>query len=388
MIRQSVTYYLAEESRLNEVSLNEIQQWSEEAPYSQHLKILLAKKMNALKSNKLTDTIAKVASMISNRVCLYRHLFSRKAIACATTVDSDIKAEEEVVHSNEIVSNSQDESLVKVSEVIDIDPIAIEEDTTQTSLEIDQTQDDDSLKVATIDRNIQHAVASIDHISLQSVSIPEESKHIPLVDRAATEENEILDLATDDIDHTDSMLDKTPAVSSNVSAMDSMLQARPEYFDTLRSNYIYDDSKLSNYTIWLSGKKNKSQKTDKQKVKSNNLEQNNTESNIVKAVKKLDKINSEKKKSKGNKKKKKSDKLKLEKPKNKKKKKQSKKKKLQETLQQSLILNSDIISEPWADLLAKQGHIKEASKMYKHLSLRYPEKSSYFAAKLKNLKKK
>lgn len=388
MIRQSVTYYLAEESRLNEVSLNEIQQWSEEAPYSQHLKILLAKKMNALKSNKLTDTIAKVASMISNRVCLYRHLFSRKATACATTVNSDIKVEEEVVLSNEIVSNSQDESLVKVSEVIDINPIAIEEDTIQTSLENDQTQDDDSLKVATIDRNIQHAVASIDHISLQSVSIPEESKHIPLVDRAATEENEILDLATDDIGHTDSIVDESPATSSNVSEMDSMLQARPEYFDTLRSNYIYDDSKLSNYTIWLSGKKNKSQNTDKQKVKPNNLEQNNTESNIVKAVKKLDKINSEKKKSKGNKKKKKSDKLKLEKPKDKKKKKQSKKKKLQETLQQSLILNSDIISEPWADLLAKQGHIKEASKMYKHLSLRYPEKSSYFAAKLKNLKKK
>jgi len=51
----------------------------------------------------------------------------------------------------------------------------------------------------------------------------------------------------------------------------------------------------------------------------------------------------------------------------------------------SLETNEKIISELWADLLAKQGHIKKARKMYLKLSLKYPEKSSYFAVKLENL---
>jgi hypothetical protein len=51
----------------------------------------------------------------------------------------------------------------------------------------------------------------------------------------------------------------------------------------------------------------------------------------------------------------------------------------------SLETNEEIISELWADLLAKQGHIKKARKMYLKLSLKYPEKSGYFAAKSENL---
>jgi len=51
----------------------------------------------------------------------------------------------------------------------------------------------------------------------------------------------------------------------------------------------------------------------------------------------------------------------------------------------SLKAKEEAISELWADLLAKQGHIKKARKMYLKLSLKYPEKSTYFAAKLENL---
>lgn len=46
-----------------------------------------------------------------------------------------------------------------------------------------------------------------------------------------------------------------------------------------------------------------------------------------------------------------------------------------------------IISEPLADILAAQGHNKKARKMYSQLSLIFPEKSVYFAAKIENLKK-
>ncbi|GEM_PF-3564396 len=46
-------------------------------------------------------------------------------------------------------------------------------------------------------------------------------------------------------------------------------------------------------------------------------------------------------------------------------------------------LKPDIVSETLAELLASQGHIKEANEMYRKLSLLYPEKSSYFASKIR-----
>jgi len=46
-------------------------------------------------------------------------------------------------------------------------------------------------------------------------------------------------------------------------------------------------------------------------------------------------------------------------------------------------LKPDIASETLAELLASQGHIKEANEMYRKLSLLYPEKSSYFASKIR-----
>ncbi|TVR87442.1 MAG: hypothetical protein EA411_07575 [Saprospirales bacterium] len=46
-------------------------------------------------------------------------------------------------------------------------------------------------------------------------------------------------------------------------------------------------------------------------------------------------------------------------------------------------LKPDIASETLADLLASQGHIEEANEMYRKLSLLYPEKSSYFASKIR-----
>ncbi|HMQ07180.1 MAG TPA: hypothetical protein PKC30_07760 [Saprospiraceae bacterium] len=52
----------------------------------------------------------------------------------------------------------------------------------------------------------------------------------------------------------------------------------------------------------------------------------------------------------------------------------------------SLAKDAGIISEPLADLLAQQGHIEEAVRMYKQLGLIFPEKSIYFAAKIEKIK--
>ncbi len=51
----------------------------------------------------------------------------------------------------------------------------------------------------------------------------------------------------------------------------------------------------------------------------------------------------------------------------------------------STLVNDDIVSETLADLLALQGQNSKAIKMYKSLSLKFPEKSRFFAEKIEEL---
>ncbi len=57
-----------------------------------------------------------------------------------------------------------------------------------------------------------------------------------------------------------------------------------------------------------------------------------------------------------------------------------------EAAKKSLEFNTGIISETLAKIHLKQGNISEAIKIYQQLSLKYPEKSSYFANQIKNIK--
>lgn len=58
-----------------------------------------------------------------------------------------------------------------------------------------------------------------------------------------------------------------------------------------------------------------------------------------------------------------------------------------ESVKKSVQKSDQIISEPLAQILASQGHISEAVKMYNQLMLKFPEKSVYFAAKIEELLK-
>lgn len=65
------------------------------------------------------------------------------------------------------------------------------------------------------------------------------------------------------------------------------------------------------------------------------------------------------------------------------KKKKKKKKIMHELAAKSIIESDDIISETLADILAWQGNKTKAISMYEKLGLHFPEKSDYFAAKIR-----
>lgn len=65
--------------------------------------------------------------------------------------------------------------------------------------------------------------------------------------------------------------------------------------------------------------------------------------------------------------------------------KNEKKRALEESANKSIKKRTGIISDSLADLLASQGHFDESKKMYEQLMLKYPEKSSYFAAKINQI---
>lgn len=58
---------------------------------------------------------------------------------------------------------------------------------------------------------------------------------------------------------------------------------------------------------------------------------------------------------------------------------------IEENARKSVTKSATIISESLAIILASQGHLDDAKKMYEQLMHKYPEKSSYFAAKINNL---
>ena len=146
-------------------------------------------------------------------------------------------------------------------------------------------------------------------------------------------------------------------------------------------NWLKSLPVVAGYETLSAGKKEKKEKSEKKKKSSG---------------KKKDKKKGDKKKLKEKKKQDKDKDKKSTKKKGRKKKKSGKKKKkskghesepgFQDRLVNSILLNDSIASEPLAQLLHEHGHAELAAEMYKRLQVKYPEKSSYFAALIQQLK--
>lgn len=65
--------------------------------------------------------------------------------------------------------------------------------------------------------------------------------------------------------------------------------------------------------------------------------------------------------------------------------KEAKKRELRKNVMKSVTKKESLVSKSLADLLASQGHLDDAKKMYEQLMQKFPEKSSYFAAKINDL---
>jgi hypothetical protein len=156
-----------------------------------------------------------------------------------------------------------------------------------------------------------------------------------------------------------------------------------ESIDDQIKKTVEDDPSLSAYVNWLKvlnhkqhlnisdyeKKKKMKKKSKKEKPEKDNEDRKDRTKTAKKLLKKSKKMEKD-----------------LVKKQEKSKKKTKKKSELSTIIEGSLKKTPTVITETYADLLAKQGYIDQSIEMFEKLSLLIPEKSTYFAAKILKLK--
>ena len=434
MNREPISYYLKNPSKLVDLSLSEIEKWLQESPFSQPIRALLAKKLIFDQEIVLDPVIIGAASTASNRTWLYRELHSGIEFKTdSSTASAEAVENVEIFndHSNPITENN--ESIYTLDENIqDIENKVISNDIKEEVLE-DRDEDGAALDLEGQLKETNEEIAIEQLLSIKQEKSSEDSKatsEIQVIrvdtdkefiagrdddkkkakkkkkdkkkikkDKKSEEkdkkkkktakkakkkakrekrepsENKALDVFWDEkeeIAHSKQKKEKASKRKFKIKNKKSKIQllkydipVSPYEEEANHYDHDLDDlSELSNYTQWLLHFSK-----DKADGSYNHMWIASSKSN--KGRENISTPSSEAKK-------------KEKKSKNRAKKIPTKAKKKSKP-DHSLETNEKIISELWADLLAKQGHIKKARKMYLKLSLKYPEKSSYFAVKLENL---
>ena len=434
MIREPISYYLKNPSKLVDLSLSEIEKWLQESPFSQPIRALLAKKLIFDQEIVLDPVIIGAASTASNRTWLYRELHSGIEFKTdSSTASAEAVENVEIFNDHSTPITENNESIYTLDENIqDIENKVISNDIKEEVLE-DRDEDGAALDLEGQLKETNEEIAIEQLLSIKQEKSSEDSKatsEIQVIrvdtdkefiagrdddkkkakkkkkdkkkikkDKKSEEkdkkkkktakkakkkakrekrepsENKALDVfwgEKEKIAHSKQKNEKASKRKFKIKNKKSKIQllkydipVSPYEEEANHYDHDLDDlSELSNYTQWLLHFSK-----DKADGSYNHMWIASSKSN--KGRENISTPSSEAKK-------------KEKKSKNRAKKIPTKAKKKSKP-DHSLETNEKIISELWADLLAKQGHIKKARKMYLKLSLKYPEKSSYFAVKLENL---
>ena len=440
MNREPISYYLKNPSKLVDLSLSEIEKWLQESPFSQPIRALLAKKLIFDQEIVLDPVIIGAASTASNRTWLYRELHSGIEFKTdSSTASAEAVENVEIFNDHSTPITENNESIYTLDENIqDIENKVISNDIKEEVLE-DRDEDGAALDLEGQLKETNEEIAIEQLLSIKQEKSSEDSKatsEIQVIrvdtdkefiagrdddknkakkkkkdkkkikkdknkkaDKKSEEkdkkkkktakkakkkakrekrepsENKALDVFCDEkeeIAHSKQKKEKASKRKFKIKNKKSKIQllkydipVSPYEEEANHYDHDLDDlSELSNYTQWLLHFSK-----DKADGSYNHMWIASSKSN--KGRENISTPSSEAKK-------------KEKKSKNRAKKIPTKAKKKSKP-DHSLETNEKIISELWADLLAKQGHIKKARKMYLKLSLKYPEKSSYFAVKLENL---
>lgn len=328
-----VSYYLEDNNRLSEISVTTIKKWMDETPFDQTIKLLYAKKLKS--ENRLSDNMLQlVSTYATDRGNLYDHLHPSadevKKPKASKSVESKVaKKKDSKPHNTN--SELKTESTEKIKEKASIlvpeppsDPLNTESIIRYADSKIVKNKKKKQKKKR-VQKEKKKEISKVKDKEnrKEKKSKKNKSKTAQKVKMIPQKKKQ----QVDDKSYTKSKKKKKKGNKKKVS----YVYVRSE--GNMGNQFELNDyTGISRYSNWLLSMKEEDKK-DKNKAK-----------------------------------------------------RKSKKKKLKKK-RHSVKINEMVISESLADLLLKQGHKKKARRMYKKLSLIFPEKSSYFAAKIETLKK-
>ncbi len=440
---KSITYYFDNLERLDEVSEGEIRIWIDDMPYSQPLYKLLELKMRRTGSSTSDELHQNAAYHATDIDADIRPKQIKNQETISKKVEPKPVAVEKVVYHN-LASVEKEEHITE--ELLEVD---IAEDDTDI-LGKAQKKTLKKGKKKKEEKTIYHELASVKEEEEVDVELMEVSTNYKLMDGGVemtelmpTEdvkpkdtlvnyidkdidldivvnvEDTDLDVSKYEIENTEKLIEV-----ENLSLSKPNKKPKKKAKTTKSKHKVKAQTKKHIRTVSKSSK-NKSKPEARQKVEPKKVPQkeksiiylkkkqkpdfdlheykgesdyikwlittkSENQEQIVEATKKKKKSKEKvsKKVESKNKDAKKSVKSKSSKDKKSKKTQKSIKKLVLRAAAESVKKRDMIISETLADILAAQGHTKKAKKMYKQLCLIFPEKSSFFAAKIKKLKKK
>lgn len=367
---------LKDYSKIDQISLFELDQWIDLYPFAQSLHFLKAKKLQQDKKVIDLQPFHRLACYTTDHSNLYDLMIEQDY----DILPSDARKQELNEKLAELINDA------KTSEKIQV---INQETTVETDIEtnIKSTIKQNIAKSQEIEEELDDSEEEI-QITEREQMEPNESK----IEIAPIEYDELIPEESPELDQ--SLLDVSPKKKKKKEAKTRKKDKKKKHkkasaqkerqtiskeTDNSRTTKIQSNSEQDQYdpfTEWLlslkptSTENAKHTSMAKEKNSKKKKDKKGKKSSKKKILKKLEK------------------KLKKQKKKDKKDKKKSKKiNKLQRKIDASLERRAEAVSPTLAAFMKKQGYYKESIKIYKQLKLIYPEKSSYFASEIKKLKK-